>query len=86
VFLWHACTETIGEFARRSRRVIHPLLYELETARHMDNLCQASQRRVVAEAETLMSREMRSVPFLRSVICCFDWRVIQAALVRGGTV
>jgi hypothetical protein len=66
--------------------VIHPLQYELEVARHTECQRQAAQRREVAEAEKMVSGDMPSLPFLRSVIGRFDWRVIQATLVRGGAV
>ena len=65
--------------------MIHPLQYELETARHVDCQRQAAQLRVVAEAEKLVSGEVPSAPFRRSVIGRFDWRVIHATFVRGGT-
>jgi hypothetical protein len=85
VFLWAACTEPIEEIARRSQRVIHPLQYELETARHLDGQRQAAQHRMVAEADKLASGHMQTVRFLRSPIGWFDWRVIRATFVRGGT-
>jgi hypothetical protein len=65
--------------------VIHPLEYELETARHTDWQHQAAHRRIVIEAEKLVWGQMPSALFLRSVIGRFDWRVIHASFVRGGT-
>jgi hypothetical protein len=65
--------------------VIHPMQYELEQAGHVDCQRQVAQRREVAEAEKLVSPEMPSAPFLRSVIGRFDWGVLHAAFVTGGT-
>jgi hypothetical protein len=64
--------------------VIHPLQYEIEQARHLDCQRHAAQRRDVAEAEKLVSAEMPSAPFLRSVIGCMAWGVLHAAIVKGG--
>ena len=61
--------------------MIHPLQYELETARHLEFQRQAAQGRVAAEAEELVSDDKPSAPFLRSL---FDWCVTRATVVRGG--
>jgi hypothetical protein len=58
--------------------------YELETARQVDWQRQAAERRVVMEAEILVSGANQSVGFLRSAICGVGGRVLHLASVRGG--
>jgi hypothetical protein len=47
--------------------VIHPLQYELESARHSDSQHRASQQRLVAEAEQLAAVRTRSTQALSLV-------------------
>lgn len=60
--------------------MIHPVQYELETARHLDSRRRAAQERMAAQAEEVVSGDKPCAP-LRSVI---DWCVIRATVVRGG--
>ena len=59
--------------------MIHPLQYEIETARHGDYQLRATQRREIAKAEQVVSGEMQSTPLLRSVTGRFNWRLLHMA-------
>ena len=61
--------------------MIHPMQYELETARHLDCQRQAVHGRVAAEAETLDASGMPLARIVRSIL---GWRVLCALSVRGG--
>ena len=65
-FLW---TESSGDTDRQGTSgVMHPLQYELESARHTDSQRRAAQRRLVAEAEHLASGRTWPIPVLGTIV------------------